>query len=191
LMLLASGDDAGAFEELVRRYQGRVQAIVVRQMSGDSLADDLTQDVFLRAFRARKNYFPRARFSCWLFKIADNVASNARRSLSRRRQEKTGLSVEERLPLGRGNLAPEERSPLDELEATEMRCMVRRAVGMLTEAARTAVSLTVFEGLSYRKAGEAMEMSPQAVKSTMFRARAALRENLAPYMEEDNFTPQD
>src|SRR6476659_2814770 len=84
LMLQVRDGDAQAFEELMLRYQNRLMSLLAHLVGQRDLAEDLTQDVFLRVYRARKRYVPGAQFSTWLFTIAGNVASNALRSRSRR-----------------------------------------------------------------------------------------------------------
>ena len=86
LMLQVRDDDAQAFEELMLRYQNRVLSLLAHLVGGRDLAEDLTQEVFLRVYRARKRYVPGAKFSTWLFTIAGNVASNALRTKSRRKE---------------------------------------------------------------------------------------------------------
>ena len=68
------------------RYQSRVLSLLAHLVGGRDLAEDLTQEVFLRVYRARKRYIPGAKFSTWLFTIAGNVASNALRTKSRRKE---------------------------------------------------------------------------------------------------------
>ena len=86
LMMQVRADDAEAFEALVVRYQNRLINLMGHLTGRSDLAEDLSQEVFLRVYRARKQYKPGAKFSTWLFTIAGNVASNARRSMSRRRE---------------------------------------------------------------------------------------------------------
>src|SRR6185437_15324556 len=76
-------DVPGAFEVLVERYQHRLVGVLVHLIGRVEEAEDLTQDVFLRIYRARKGYRPRAKFSTWLFTIANNLASNHLRSRGR------------------------------------------------------------------------------------------------------------
>ena len=75
-MLEVRDDAAAAFEELMLRYQNRVVTILEHLVGDRSQAEDLAQDVFLRVYRARKNYVPGSKFSTWLFKITNNVALN-------------------------------------------------------------------------------------------------------------------
>src|SRR5262249_4832755 len=98
LMLQVRDDDAAAFEELVLRYQARLLTVLEHLCGRRDLAEDLAQDVFLRVYRSRKRYQPGAKFSTWLFTIANNVASNARRSMSRRKE--VNVEGRESGPLG-------------------------------------------------------------------------------------------
>ncbi len=86
LMLRVRDGDAMAFEELMLRYQGRVASLMTHLVGRRDLAEDLTQDVFLRVYRARRSYVPGSKFATWLFTIAHNVAANSRRSSARRRE---------------------------------------------------------------------------------------------------------
>ena len=83
LMLEVRDGNAAAFEELVSRYQGRLLTVLRHLVGGREQAEDLTQEVFLRVYRARQSYQPGAKFSTWLFTIANHVAANALRSRSR------------------------------------------------------------------------------------------------------------
>ena len=83
LMLEVRNDNAAAFEELMLRYQNRLVTVLDHLVGGRDQAEDLAQEVFLRVYRSRKRYVPGAKFSTWLFTIANNVAANARRSRTR------------------------------------------------------------------------------------------------------------
>ena len=186
LMLEVREDDAAAFEELVLRYQGRLVTVLEHMVSNRDQAEDLTQEVFLRVFRARKRYVPGAKFSTWLFTIANNVASNALRSKSRRRE--VNLEVRESGPMGARPLegmlqTSSGQIPARQIDKAEMRDVVRMALEVLNERQRLAVLLNKFEGMSYADIAETMELSPQAIKSLLSRARVNLREVLEPYLE--------
>src|SRR5262245_30172527 len=84
LMLRVQNDEPGAFAELIRHYWPRVFGRFLRTLADRQDAEDLAQEVFLRLYRARKNYQPRARFNTWLFHIAQNAVRNALRSRQRR-----------------------------------------------------------------------------------------------------------
>src|SRR5438046_653431 len=84
-MIAVRDDEPGAFEELVEKYQHRLVAVLHHLVGHEQEAEDLAQEVFLRIYRARKKYRARAKFSTWLFTIANNLASNALRNRQRKR----------------------------------------------------------------------------------------------------------
>src|SRR5947209_20141772 len=84
LMLRVRGDEPGAFEQLVEQYQHRLVGVMHHVVGNAEEAEDLAQEVFLRVYRARQKYRPKAKFSTWLFTIANNLALNHLRSRSRR-----------------------------------------------------------------------------------------------------------
>jgi len=186
LMLEVRDDSAAAFEELVLRYQGRLITVLDHVVGNRDLAEDLAQEVFLRVYRNRKTYQPGAKFSTWLFTIANNVALNALRSRSRRREvrlqtndpARSGARAMEAVLAASSGLMPARQ-----LDKAEMRDVVRMAVGALNDRQRLAVLLSKFEELSYADIAEIMAISPQAIKSLLARARCNLREVLQPYLE--------
>ena len=185
LMLEVREGCAGAFEELMLRYQGRVVMVLEHLIGSRDQAEDLTQEVFLRVYRARKRYLPGAKFSTWLFAIANNAASNALRSRSRRRE--VALEARESGPMGAHPLermvkASSGQMPARQLDKAEIRDVVRMAMETLNDRQRMAVLLNKFEGMSYADIAETMALSPQAVKSLLSRARGNLREILEPYL---------
>ncbi len=186
LMLEVRDDNAAAFEELVLRYQGRLITVLEHLVGSYDLAEDLAQEVFLRVFRARKGYVAGAKFSTWLFTIANNVASNALRSRSRRRE--VTLQPRDSGPMGARPLdailqASSGQMPARQLDKAEMRDIVRLAVAALGERQRLAVLLSKFEEMSYADIAKTMGLTPQAVKSLLSRARSNLREVLEPYFQ--------
>ncbi|WP_153557006.1 RNA polymerase sigma factor [Roseimaritima sediminicola] len=188
LMLRVKEDDVEAFEELVQRYQGRLVRLLEHLGPRRDLADDMTQEVFLRVFRARKNYQPGAKFSTWLFTIAGNVARNAVRS-SGRRQEVNEVDAGS-TPSGSqaavlASLATDASGlmPTRQIEGAERAEVVRAAVQMLNPRQREALLLSKFEGLSYLEIADVMGLSTKAVKSLLSRARVNLKDLLVPYVE--------
>ena len=186
LMLEVRDGSAAAFEELMLRHQGRLVMILEHLVGSRDLAEDLTQDVFLRVYRSRQRYQPGAKFSTWLYTIANNVAANALRSQSRRRE--VNLAASESGPLGAHPLemmiqASSGQIPARQLDKAEARDIVRLALAALNERQRLAVLLNKFEGMSYADIAETMDLSPQAIKSLLSRARVNLREVLEPYFQ--------
>ena len=155
-------------------------------MGNREQAEDLTQEVFLRVYRARESYQPDAKFSTWLYTIAHHAAANALRTRSRRPE----ITLQSRdsgsmgaHPLDRMLLASSGQMPARQLDKVEMREIVQVALESLGERQRMAVLLSKFEGMSYADIATVMELSPQAVKSLLSRARENLREVLQPYFD--------
>jgi RNA polymerase sigma-70 factor (ECF subfamily) len=185
LMLRVRDDDAAAFEELMLRYQNRLVSLLGHLVGHRDMAEDLAQDVFLRVYRARKRYVPGSKFSTWLFTIANNVASNALRTLSRRKEVNVTPSTGDSSmnPVVAGAAAASALMPTRLLDKAELQAAVQQAIETLNERQRMGVLLAKFEHLSYEEIGEVMEMTPQAVKSLLARARENLRGALEPYMD--------
>jgi RNA polymerase sigma-70 factor (ECF subfamily) len=184
-MLAVRDDSAAAFEELVLRYQARLLRVMEHLVGSRDQAEDLTQEVFLRVYRARKQYVPGAKFATWLFTIVNHAASNALRNRARHRE--VTLQPHDSGPLGarpldRMVLASSGLMPARQLDKAEMREVVRLAMELLGERQRLAVLLNKFEGMSYADIAETMGLSPQAVKSLLSRARENLRQALEPYL---------
>lgn len=186
LMLEVRDDNASAFEELMLRYQNRVLTVLENLVGRREQAEDLAQEVFLRVFRARKRYVPGSKFSTWLFTIVNNVASNARRSLSRRKEINLNTETDDsqaKPSMDHLAQAASGQMPTRLLDKAEQRDMVLAALSSLNERQRMAVLLCKFEDMSYVDIAEAMGMTPKAIKSLLSRARENLREVLEPYLD--------
>src|SRR5262249_52514653 len=142
------------------------------------------QEVFLRIYRSRKKYRARAKFSTWLFTIANNLALNALRS--RKRKPQIPLDVRDSGPLGprpAEQLVHDSSTlPTKRLAQAELAAVVRRAVEGLNERQRVAVVLNKFEEMNYAEIAEVMGLSAKAVKSLLSRARMNLRTVLQGYI---------
>ena len=189
LMLEVRDDNAASFEKLMLRYQSRLVTVLEHLTGRRDAAEDLAQEVFLRIYRSRKRYVPGSKFSTWLFTIANNVASNARRSRARRKERNVTPSTGDETgawsqpSLDQMAQAKSAFLPTRQLDKAEMRDVVQLALETLNERQRLAVLLCKFESMSYIEIGETMGMSPQAVKSLLSRARDNLRDVLEAYME--------
>lgn len=186
LMLQVRDDVQGAFETLVERYQHRLLGVLAHLVGSVEEAEDLTQDVFLRVYRARKGYRPRARFSTWLFTIANNLALNHLRGKGRSPTVTLDggdvSSSQPAAPLKKQALA-RDGTPSTQLRQVELSEVVREALGTLGEDQKVAVLLNKFEDMSYAEIAEVMGRSEAAVKSLLARARNHLREQLEPYLQ--------
>jgi RNA polymerase sigma-70 factor (ECF subfamily) len=189
LMLQIRDDVPGAFEVLVERYQHRLVGVLTHLIGKVDEAEDLTQDVFLRIYRARKGYKPKAKFSTWLFTIANNLAMNHLRSRGRNPAVAMGMGVVGTSGTQSG-LRPLEEQALDregtpsaQMRQVELSDVVREALDLLGEDQKIAVLLNKFEDMSYADIAEVMGRSEAAVKSLLARARTHLREQLEPYLK--------
>jgi RNA polymerase sigma-70 factor (ECF subfamily) len=193
LMLRVRADDTGAFGELVERFQHRLVAVMHHLVGSAHEAEDLAQEVFLRVYRTRKKYRPRAKFSTWLFTIANNLALNALRD--RKRRQVLPLEVQESGPLGTtptGHAVPaRDEPPTHNLQQRELADVIRQALDGLGERQRVAIVLNKFEDMNYAEIAEVMGLSAKAVKSLLSRARTSLREALQGYIYMDGGPPQD
>jgi RNA polymerase sigma-70 factor (ECF subfamily) len=187
LMLQVRNDDAAAFEELVARYQNRLIAVLDHLVGQRQTAEDLTQEVFLRVYRARKTYSPDARFSTWIYRIAHNVASNWLRMHSRRREVRApaaNVGDTDEISLEQLAKAASGLHPSRRLDKTELSDIVRLAMECLPEQQRMALLLSKFEEMSYADVAQAMELTVSSVKSLLWRARENLRVVLEPYLQQ-------
>jgi RNA polymerase sigma-70 factor (ECF subfamily) len=171
--------DVVAFAELVDRYWAPVVGRFIQQLGDRQEAEDLAQDVFLRIYRARSRYRARAKFSTWLFHVAANVARNAIRS--RRRRPCRPLS---RLcgpqpddAFSRHYLRDRGADPARPLERAELAGQVRGALAALAGRQRLALELQC-EDRTYQEIARQLELSPEATKSLLYRARQQLKEHL-------------
>jgi len=187
LMLQVRDDDQAAFAELVERFQHRLVGVMHHLVGNADEAEDLAQEVFLRVYRNRKKYSPQAKFSTWLFTIANNLALNALRN--RGRKPIVPLEGTESGPLG---ARPEEQlakdvgpTPSYGLRQAELSDRIRAALDTLNERQKMAVILNKFEDMNYAEIAEVMGLTTKAVKSLLSRARARLRDALAGYIYMD------
>ena len=185
LMMQVREGDESAFSELVEKYQDRVLAVLYNAVGQREEAEDLTQEVFLRVYRARHGYQPSAKFSTWIFTITNNLALNARRS--RRGRRLIALRSRDSGPLG---ARPQEQlaqapgpTASGQMQSGEIAELVRQAVDKLEDRQRIAVLLNKFEDLGYAEIAQIMGTTPSAIKSLLSRARTNLREMLEPYLD--------
>jgi RNA polymerase sigma-70 factor, ECF subfamily len=187
LMMRTKAGDDDAFSQLVASYQDRLLSIFYHMLRDQAAAEDLVQEVFLRIYRARMGYQPTAKFSTWLFRIANNVASNARRTIGRRKEVSLTTQQESgSVPIGVRKTMMSDRSsllPTRQVVKRETCEIVQSAVDTLNERQRMAVLLHKFEGMSYDDIAASMDLSTEAVKSLLARARENLRSQLEQHLK--------
>jgi RNA polymerase sigma-70 factor (ECF subfamily) len=168
LMRRLKAGDSDAFELLYRRYRDRLYAFLVRYTGNSTTAQDLFQETFLRVFRDRARYEPRAAFATWLFTIARNLFLD---SLKR-----PGASTISDQPARVSQAVPDPSpSALEALERRELDAALHHALTSLPEEERAILLLSRFEGLRYAQIAEILGTSEGAVKIRAHRALQALR----------------
>lgn len=191
MLRVRDGDDTAAFAELVERFRHRLVAVMHHLVGNADEAEDLAQEVFLRVYRTRKKYTPKAKFSTWLFTIANNLALNSLRD--RKRRPVLPLELRDSGPLGprpTETLAPtRDAPPTHGLQQQELADVIRQALDGLNERQRMAIILNKFEDMNYADIGDVMGLSTKAVKSLLSRARSKLREALQGYIYMDGESP--
>ncbi|MBI3412095.1 MAG: sigma-70 family RNA polymerase sigma factor [Planctomycetes bacterium] len=186
-MLRVRDDDNVAFAELVELYNHRLITVMHHLVGNAEEAEDLAQEAFLRVYRSRKRYHPRAKFSTWLFTIANNLALNTLRS--RKRKPSVPLNLRDSGPLGprpaEQLVQDRGKQPMQKMQQQELAALVREALETLNERQRVAVVLNKFEDMNYAEIAEVMDLSTKAVKSLLSRARDNLRLALKEYIYMD------
>src|SRR3989337_125879 len=174
-----------AFNVLVTKYRTPVVHFLYRMVREPALAEELAQEVFLRVYRARKSYKPRAKFSTWLFRIATNVALNALRDGRMRKTLETSLDADTgqrpvpQRPLEAADPGGNVEQRMLEAERQEQ---IRRAVEALPEKQRLAVLLHKYQEMDYDEIADILDCSESALKSLLFRAYETLRVRLRPLL---------
>jgi RNA polymerase sigma-70 factor (ECF subfamily) len=170
LMAMMAGADHAAAATLVARHQRGLFNLFHRYTNDRLLAEDLTQEVFLRVYKSAPSYEPRAPFGVWLYRIAKNLCFNELKARGvRRRPLEVAVEPEAGGP----------SSPHEELERAQRAARVWQAIEDLPERQRLALILRRFEGLSQAEAAEVMEATEEAVEGLMARAKARLKLALA------------
>jgi RNA polymerase sigma-70 factor, ECF subfamily len=182
LMLQVQNDDAGAYRQLVDRYWYLVFGRFFRCLGDRQLAEDLTQEACLRLYRNRGSYRPQAKFATWLFHIVENLTRNAirdRRRLRRGIESLTNQHLTKTVPMRGVPLATPDRA----LESAEAVAIVRDGIEQLIKRQREALILHEYQDHTYAEIAESLEITPEAAKSLLYRARNQLRHNLRSRLE--------
>jgi len=176
LVARAQAGDSRAFEELVRRYRKRIYALALHLAGSASDADDITQDVFLRAYRALDSFEGRSEFFTWVYRMTVNRSLNARRDRQRRGEEAIG---DPRVELAVAVDAPE--NPAREAELRQTYARLLRALDALPAEMRTTVVLVALQGLSHGEAAVVQKCSDGTIAWRMHEARRRLHDAMQPH----------
>jgi RNA polymerase sigma-70 factor (ECF subfamily) len=175
LMRRAAAGDRGAFEALYEAYAKPVMSFVYHLTFDRTLAEDLTQETFLRAWRAAPAYRPMGRFTTWLFQIAKNAAFSEG-ARARRRRAREGVLDPAETPGGARGAAD------SDARRSELSTAVREALSRLSDRLRVAFTLVRLEGRSYAETAAILEVPEGTVKSRMAAAESALRARLGRFL---------
>jgi RNA polymerase sigma-70 factor, ECF subfamily len=183
LVVRAQGGDKRAFDLLVLKYQQKVAKLISRYMRDQSEVQDVTQDAFIKAYRALPGFRGDSAFFTWLYRIAINTVKNHLMALGRRPPgDDLEAEVAEQMDLG-GRLR-EHATPERELLTEEIAQTVQAALDDLPDDLRTAIVLRELEGLSYEEIATAMDCPIGTVRSRIFRAREAIDKRLRPLLND-------
>jgi len=165
--------DKGAFDLLVLKYQHKIVNLVMRYVRDPELAQDITQEAFIKAYRALPRFRGDSAFYTWMYRIAVNTAKN-HLAAQRRRPMNVELDLQDPEQYDLHAKLKETDTPEGMALSNELRELVERAIAALPEDLRTAIILRELEGMSYEEIAQTMECPVGTVRSRIFRARDAI-----------------
>jgi RNA polymerase sigma-70 factor, ECF subfamily len=174
--------DHQAFELLVRRYQRQVANLIYVTMGGSDDVEDIAQEVFIRVYRSLPRFKFDASFFSWIYRITMNLCIDEIRKRKIRKVLSLDFLTEDALEKSRKN--KDHSMPSDSLLADEKRQMVQSALQKLKPEHRDILVLREYQDLGYNEIAETLNISLEAVKSRIFRARLELKKLLREYFEE-------
>ena len=181
----AQRGDKRAFELLVMKYQRKLGRLLSRLVRDPGEVEDVTQEAFIKAYRALPNFRGESALYTWLYRIAINTAKNYLVALGRRAPTSTGFDHEEAETFEEAEGLRDAATPEGELLGKEIATTVNKAMDALPEDLRTAISLREIEGLSYEEIASVMNCPIGTVRSRIFRAREAIAAELRPLLGTD------
>jgi RNA polymerase sigma-70 factor (ECF subfamily) len=181
LVAFAVDGRESAFREILTRYERPVFSLVYRMVRDRSLAEDLAQEAFIKAFKAIDRYDPKYKFSSWIFKIANNLTID---HLRKRKLDTVSIDgsphatdAEQRAQT-RLVIESTDEDPLEYVQNRELGSQIERAIGLLRPEYKTAVLLRHVEGYAYEEIADIMEVPLGTVKTYLHRARKELKDCL-------------
>ena len=178
----AQKGDKRAFELLVAKYQRKLARLLSRMVRDPAEIEDITQESFIKAYRALPQFRGESAFYTWLYRIAVNTAKNYLVARGRRAPTTTEFSSEEAEGFEDAELLRDIATPDAELQTKQIANAVNKAVEALPEELRTAITLREIEGLSYEEIAQMMDCPIGTVRSRIFRAREAIAEKIRPML---------
>jgi RNA polymerase sigma-70 factor (ECF subfamily) len=182
LVVRAQRGDKRAYELLVMKYQRKLGRLLSRWVRDPAEVEDVTQEAFIKAYRALPSFRGESAFYTWLYRIAINTAKNYLVALGRRAPTTTGFDNEEAEGFEDAEQLRDSNTPESELEGKQIAAVVNKAMDALPEDLRTAITLRELEGLSYDEIASVMNCPIGTVRSRIFRAREAIATELRPLL---------
>lgn len=173
--------DKNAFNLLVKKYQQKVMNLVSRYVKNQADVADVTQEAFIKAYRALGNFRGESAFYTWLYRIAVNTAKNHLMAGSRK-PPGSDVEIEDAEFYDGGEALRENASPERLLLTGEIRQLIFKTIEQLPEELRTAINLRELDGLSYEEIANVMDCPVGTVRSRIFRARDAVDKKIKPLL---------
>jgi RNA polymerase sigma-70 factor, ECF subfamily len=182
LVARAQRGDKRAFELLVEKYQRKLARLLSRFIRDPAEVEDVTQEAFIKAYRALPAFRGDSAFYTWLYRIGINTAKNYLMAMGRRAPTSTEVEAEEAEGFEEGEQLRDINTPESVLLSNEIAATVNSTIEQLPEELRTAIQLREIEGMSYEDIAQVMNCPIGTVRSRIFRAREAIAEQLRPLL---------
>jgi len=183
LVARAQRGDKRAFELLVEKYQRKLGRLLARFIRDPAEVEDVTQEAFIKAYRALPAFRGDSAFYTWLYRIGINTAKNYLMALGRRAPTSTDVEAEDAEGFEDGEQLRDINTPESMLLSKEIAQTVNATIDQLPEELRTAIQLREIEGMSYEDIARIMDCPIGTVRSRIFRAREAIAERLRPLLD--------
>jgi RNA polymerase sigma-70 factor (ECF subfamily) len=183
LVARAQQGDRQAFNLLVEKYQRKLARLLSRFIRDPAEVEDVTQEAFIKAYRALPAFRGDSAFYTWLYRIGINTAKNYLMALGRRAPTSTEVEAEEAEGFEEGEQLRDINTPESVLLSNEIAETVNSTIEQLPEELRRAIQMREIEGMSYEDIAQAMDCPIGTVRSRIFRAREAIAERLRPLLD--------
>jgi RNA polymerase sigma-70 factor (ECF subfamily) len=175
--------DSRAYDLLVKKYQHKIIGLIGRYVYDHHEALDVSQEAFIKAYRALPKFRGDSAFYTWLYRIAINTAKNHLVAKGRRPPD-VDVAVEDAHYFGGDSELKDIETPENNLYRDELEAIVKRVLDKLPEDLRVALTLREFDGLSYEDIANVMDCPVGTVRSRIFRAREAIDKEIVPFLAE-------
>ncbi|HUQ25775.1 MAG TPA: RNA polymerase sigma factor RpoE [Burkholderiales bacterium] len=183
LVTRAQQGDKQAFNLLVEKYQRKLSRLLSRFIRDQAEVEDVTQEAFIKAYRALPAFRGDSAFYTWLYRIGINTAKNYLMAMGRRAPTSTEVEAEDAEGFEEGEQLRDINTPESLLLSNEIAETVNSTIEQLPEELRRAIQMRELEGMSYEDIAQAMDCPIGTVRSRIFRAREAIAERLRPLLD--------